>query len=228
VEEVQGGWAGAWYPKFQQETAIMSTRSSSPRLWVSRLVGLSVLVFGLGIRAQDAPGVAGRLKGVQAMVEQELAECDDPQEKAAMQRLLFSLFPEELRRAEAALKHNRDEAEEIVGMVIDQAWRLMDLREDQPERYEAEVKLRQLNNQTIELGRKVVAAKGAEREALTKQLRARLAEYFDMKQAQMKQDAERLKAELERVEAQIRIRAERRNSMLDRRLRQLVEGDVEW
>jgi hypothetical protein len=192
------------------------------------MAGLLFLVASLGLRAQPTADGPPPPKGVQELVARELADCDDPQEKATVQRLVFSLFPEELQRAGKALEGNRDEAEEIVGMVIDQAWRLMDLRQDQPERYEAEVQLRQLNNQTIALGHKAAAAQGAQRGMLTKQLRAKLLEYYNMKQARLKQDAENLKAELERVENQIRLRAERRDSMLDRRLRQLVEGDVEW
>lgn len=190
-------------------------------LWLGWVVG--ALVVGADERRPEV-----EVKDASGIVARCLAECDDPEERATMERMIFALFPEEMRRAQTVFPRNRDEAEEIVDHVVDQCWELMELKERNPERYESELKLRQLSNQTAELARQAVAANGAQREGLLKQLKAKLEAYFDLKQAQMKQEAEELKAHLDELENQIQRRAKGRDSMVDQRLRQLLEGELEW
>ncbi len=193
---------------------------------VSRWLGV-LLVAALAVRADERRSEVV-VKDAQGIVTRQLAECDDPEERATMERMIFALFPEEMRRAQTVFPRNRDEAEEIVNRVVDQCWELMELKERNPERYESEMKLRQLNNQTAELARQAVAANGAQREALLKQLKAKLEAYFDLKQAQMKQEAEELRAHLDELENQIQRRAKGRDAMVDRRIRQLLDGELEW
>ena len=196
--------------------------------FVAYRLSLVALMLGLVFQADAAGERKSQLKGVQTLVARSLEECDDPQERAMIQRMLFSLFPEELRRAEAMLRRNREEAEEIVGEAVDQAWELRELQEDNPGRYETAVRLRQLNNQAAVLGRKVAGTKGAEQAALLAQLKKNLAAFFDLKQEQMKRNAADMKAELQHLEGQIRRRSQRREALVERRLRQLVDGDLEW
>jgi len=191
-------------------------------------LSLVALVLGFVLQADAAGERKRQLKGVQILVARSLEECDDPQERATVQRTLFSLFPEELRRAEIMLQRNREEAEEIVDEAVDQAWELLELREDQPAKYETAVKLRQFNNQAAVLGRRIAGTKGGEQKALLAQLRKNLQAFFDLKQEQMKRNAADMKAELQHLENQISRRAQRREALVDRRLRQLVDGDLEW
>ena len=207
---------------------------NSPRYrlvrWVNGLL-LSCLL-ALPLAGTVARGEDGRpepeVKDAQGLVARSLADCDDPEERAAIERMIFALFPEELRRVQTVFPRNRDEAEEIMDRVMDQCWELMELKERNPERYEAEVNLRQLNNQAAELARQAAAATGAKREALIAQLRAKLEAYFDLKQEQMKRELAETKARLEELENQVRRRTQGRDALLDRRLRQLLEGELEW
>jgi len=168
------------------------------------------------------------VKDARGLVARSLADCDNAEERAAMERMIFALFPEELRRVQTVFPRNRDEAEEIMDRVMDQCWELMELKERNPERYEAEMNLRQLNNQTAELARQATAATGAKREALVAQLKSKLEAYFDLKQEQMKRELAETKARLEELDSQVRRRAQGRDALLDRRLRQLLEGELEW
>ena len=208
----------------------MNRQHTLPVRWVDSfrlLCLLAMLATGAVVRAQEGEPEAA-VKDAQGLIGRRLAEVENPEERAAIGRTIFALFPEEVRRAQMVFPRNRDEAEEIVDRVMDQCWELMELKERNPERYETEVNLRQLNNQAAELARQAAAATGVQREAIVVQLKAKLTAYFDLKQKVMTREVEEMKARVAELNDQIQRRAKGRDALLDRRLRQLLEGELEW
>ena len=199
---------------------------------VSRILPavLLALLCNASLRAADEAGAPtpGKLE-VKALLDQHLADWDDPAAKQAVLRELHDVFPAQLTELQAIAERNRDEAEEVSGRLVEQASHLVDLKADNPREYERALRLCRLEDECLGLAQKARAAQGADREALVASLKKKLAEAFDAKQESMKRQVAVMEAELANLRRRVAKRAEGRDQLIERRALDLLgDREAEW
>ncbi len=190
---------------------------------------LLMLSLPAGARADGEDDEERPARTLPALIEEFTREIDEPQLRQLLQRELHAYFPGELRRISELLKEDPEEAGEVLEQTLNQVWRLVELKEENPREYEREIRMRELENQAGDLADEIRAANGAGREELTARLSALLGQYFDLKQERMKRDIERLEKEAKHLRRVVAKRTENRDRLIERRQRQLLDDDdLEW
>jgi hypothetical protein len=166
---------------------------------------------------------------IKALLDQALADWDDPAERQAVLRELHDVFPAQLLDLQALAERNRDEANEMADRLVDQANHLVDLKRDEPRGYERAVRLCRLEDECLSLAQKARAAQGAAREPLVASLKQKLAEAFDAKQDSMARQVAAMEAELAELRRRVAKRAEGRDQLIERRALDLLgDREAEW
>ena len=201
------------------------------RIAVRGLVAVVVaLLCAAGLQAADEAVVpaAGKPE-IKALLEQTLADWDDPAAKQAVLRELHDVFPAQLTELQTIAERNREEAGEVAERLVDQANHLVDLKRDEPREYERAVRLCRLDDECLGLAQKARAAQGTAREPLVASLKKKLAEAFDAKQEAMKRQVATMEAELGELRRRVAKRAEGREQLIERRALDLLgDRDAEW
>jgi hypothetical protein len=201
----------------------------SLRRTLGALLALAPLAFAqsAGRAAEaDAPPPAAEVK---ALIDENLADWEDAAARQAVLRQLHDVFPARVADLEDVIARNRDEAAEIAEDLIQQANRLVDLKEAEPLEYERVLRLCRLDDQCLGLSRKARAAQGPERDALIAELKKTLGEAFDAKQDTMQRELAAMEAETENLRRRVTRRAENRDQLIDRRALDLLgDREAEW
>jgi len=167
---------------------------------------------------------------LQGMLKHAIEEVD-PLERAALLRELQTYFYVDLDRLDRLEHGDREEAEDILEELIEQAADMLELKEEEPERYREMTELRRYYSVSAELAEAIRKTNDqGESEKLTARLRKSLEAYFDLKQKLMLREIREIGYELEELKRIYQKRKEKRNRMIERRLRELVEEeeDLEW
>jgi len=192
--------------------------AAMPLLLCSRLHGAE------GAAVAAAPAVEAK-----ALLDEHLADWGDAAAREAILRTVHDVFPARLAELGDVAGRNRDEASEMASQLIDQAGRLVDLRQDEPREYERFLRQCRLDDECLGLGRKARALQGAEREASVAELKKKLAEAFDAKQEAMKRELAAMENEVENLRRRVAKRAEGRDQLIDRRVLDLLgDREAEW
>ena len=155
----------------------------------------------------------------------------EPLRRQALKQELQTYFYADLQRLEPLAREDRDEAEEQLDQLLEEADAMLDAREDDPARYERMVQLRKAHNVTLDLAAAAQRAPAGKREALEGKLRQALARYFDLRQQAIGREINDLERELKRLKRSYARRQEKRKQMIERRLRELLEpeeDEIEW
>jgi hypothetical protein len=192
---------------------------------------LAVVLFGsFGLRAADeevAPAT-GKLE-VKVLLDQALADLDDPAAKQAVLRELHDVFPAQLAELQGVADSNGEAATDTARQLVGQAKHLVDLKRDDPREYERVVRLCRLDDECLDLVRKARAAEGEARAPLVASLRQKLGEAFDAKQDTMNREVAAMAGELENLRRRVAKRAESREQLIDRRVLDLLsDREAEW
>jgi hypothetical protein len=158
------------------------------RTTVAALIAAVPFLLGPGLRAAEGAAVPPAA-AAKALLDEHLADWDDPAARQAVLRTMHDVFPARLADLEEVVVRNRDEAHEIADRLIDQSHQLMNLKEGEPREYERLLRLCRLEDECLGLARKARTADAAAREPLVAELKKKLAEAFDAKQEAMQRRA---------------------------------------
>jgi hypothetical protein len=188
------------------------------------------ILCAAGVRAAeepDAPAASG--PSAKALLDEALADWDDPAAKQAILREIHDVLPARLTELQGVAERNHDAALEMAGQMVEQANRLVDLKNDEPREYERAVRLCRLEDECLGLAQKARAAQGAAREPLVASLKQKLSEAFDAKQDTMTRQIAAMEAELDELRRRATKRSESRDALIERRALDLLgDRDAEW
>jgi|GEM_PF-3167223 len=206
------------------------TPSSATRVIVSVLAAAVPLLLCSRLwGAEEAAPAAAPQAEVKAILDEHLADWGDAAARQAVLRMIHDVFPARLAELEEIVKRNRDEANEVADQLIDQAGRLVDLKQDEPREYERFLRLCRLDDECLALGRKARTLQGQERETVLVELRKKLAEAFDAKQESMKRELAAMETEVENLRRRVAKRADSRDTLIERRVLDLLgDREAEW
>ncbi len=151
-------------------------------------------------------------------------------ERAAIARLIDEHFGAELREAKLLTDEEPEEAAEIVGDVVEEAWELLELREEAPEEFEGIVREMRLEREAEELAEKITKSRGKDREEVKGALQKVLQQAFDLRQREMKAEVAEMEDELTNLKKLIEKRQQHRDAIVERRMKQLTDEQdfLDW
>jgi len=158
-------------------------------------------------------------------VERAFASFPDLNREAVM-TLIRAEFAGELAQCKALAVRHLSRAVELMTRVVAEAAELLEARDRDPALYARLKQRRSLEKQVRELAEALRQdSAGVKREQVA-ELRLKLDKLFELKQEVMRLDVERMAKDLDRLKGLIAGREKRRDSIVDRRLGELL-GDEE-
>jgi len=108
---------------------------------------------------------------------------------------------------------------------------LQRVKEEDPVRYERELQIRKLEEESRDLGRSIRKSKDeSEKKQLRADLNKLLSNLFDLRELNRQDEIDRLRAELERLQQTLAKRQKNKVAIVERRLKQLTgeADDLDW
>ncbi len=174
-------------------------------------------VAGVGKQARELAAQAVRLQELQSRLKHEFEQTD----------------MEELTQAAARLSRQAEQAAlaaEALPRLEVQSY-LAGVQKHDQELFELLLKEREIERETIHLSREIRAtAEGPERDVRVEELRRKLEEAFELKQANRRREISQLEDRLNDLQQKLEERERMRSEIIDNRLRQLLhlESEFKW
>ena len=189
-----------------------------------------LLACAVGLAQEPAPDgpppPPGSGEGIVWRVLQRFPDID----RQRVRNFLDEQFSDEVCRFRELSVRHYDEAAELMSRLVEEALEFMEARHTNPERYRQMVRQREMEKQAMELAEALREAEGDDRDRLSGELRRLLEESFDLKQDRMRGEVDLVERELDELKTLVTKREENRDSIIERRLGELM-GDthyLEW
>jgi len=150
---------------------------------------------------------------------------------AEVLEFLRSWDPYRVQRIEQSRERNPREYMRILQESYFEMKRLQEMQKSNPEAYEEMKKERGLEMQAFQLGEKIRGTEDtAEKDKMKAELKPVLGQLFDLREKRKDQEIARLEADLKRLREQVEKRRTNKESVVERRLRELSgeEPDDDW
>lgn len=129
-----------------------------------------------------------------------------------------SSFPEEMRRFQELVLQGSDLAADFLSELIRQSLELLEIRRDNPKRFEKTLRQRQLERKAGSLSRRIRESETAdEKGQLKTELNTVLTEAFEIRQELMKADVDDMERELSELRVLIEQRQQNRDAIIRHR-----------
>ncbi len=123
-----------------------------------------------------------------------------------------------------------NEAVEDMTQVVYEVVKLLEVKESYPELFEHKIKQMRLEKEVARYVERTRLAKGSKRDKALTRLKETLGQVFEVKQEVIKMDLVRMERELGRLKKMVKQREENKDSIVHRRVRELLgeTAQVEW
>lgn len=142
--------------------------------------------------------------------------------------LLSELNPPEAERLRMLREEKSERFHEVMRDLLPRLHELQELRREDPEMFEHEIRSHRLQFACDQLAERVRRARGEERAEAVEMLRNELRELFQVRLALRKLQIARIERELEELRSQVDKMSSQSEPMIERRLQVLIGGDEEW
>ena len=179
----------------------------------------------------DSDRPPGQFDGPRNRADWRNTEPLTPEEKEKFLDFLKEFDPRMHQRTLDMIEQRPEMVDRFMPMAKRRMQDMIDLRDNDPEHFQAVVNERRLRGDVRTLVRDIreaqQAGEEAEAEQLTMQLRDKLEEHFDAQNALKMKQLEQLKQDLERMKAEIDAYPDKKDDLIDERLNDYLTGEAD-